>query len=102
MQESLLSIEEKVAKILSEEPVLRSCDRRLIFRYMKRYHQIYTFEDYAFSKEAPTVESIRRVRQKLQEMGKYLPTESTEDMREREMDRYHNYATEQDRQGDLF
>lgn len=102
MSERLFKVEERVAALLKEKPALRSCDRLLIYYYMKIYHQIVTFEHYAFSKDAPTVESIRRCRQKLQEMGKFPPTQSTEHMRDVAMDEYHKYATNEARQCNLF
>jgi hypothetical protein len=100
---ALKTIEDKVIALLEEFPMLRSCDRMLIATYMRTYHKIESFKEYALQNPRPTsVESIRRVRQKIQEAGLYLANEETKRMRDNMIDKYKDYSRTDPRQSELW
>jgi len=81
--QSLDNIKENVRKILIEYPETRGNDNLLIFRYFERHadeviknfakYILYHYPDNV--KKLTSFESIRRVRQKIQEEGAFLPSE---------------------------
>ena len=68
---------ERVSYILDKFPHTRNCDLHLISKYMKEFHAINRLDEWAARATEVKVsfESIRRVRQKLNEQGLYLPTD---------------------------
>lgn len=81
MTESLTTIKEKVEKILKEFPKTRDSDKLLWIAYMVIYHDLkhvlgeksyQYFKMMLLDENVPTMESVRRVRQKLQESGNYI------------------------------
>jgi len=80
MTEAVVTIKSKVEKILNKFPITRDSDKLLWLGYLVQYHNLKTAlgeEGYKALKavimheDTPTMESVRRVRQKLQEEGKY-------------------------------
>jgi hypothetical protein len=77
--EELRTCKAKVANILDVDARARDCDKYLYLVYLWRYTnikevQVSNFEELAkfiLDDKIPTYESIRRVRQKLQEEGKF-------------------------------
>lgn len=71
----LKTIQQKVEEILRQYPGTRSDDRELIQVYYGKYHNIdyYTpFGAVIKNKKLPSFESIRRCRQKVQELNEDL------------------------------
>jgi len=71
----------RVEKILSDYPETRDSDKLLWLAYLVIYHDLknvigeYAYRDFRtllMEKETVTMESIRRMRQKFQESGKYI------------------------------
>jgi len=88
----LRTIEKRVEKILKEDPLTRNCDRHLVSRYMFKYHNITTFTQYEFSSLSPSVESIRRCRQKMQARGDYMASEPVKAIRKANQKVHKSYA----------
>jgi len=84
MSKKMSKIEIRVEALLAEFPVLRSNDRRLIRRYLHRYHNIFTFDHYVNDSEAPALETITRCRRLLQAEGLYPAKESVAKERDAE------------------
>ncbi len=100
---SLKTVEDKVIALLEEYPMLRSCDRMLIATYMRTYHRIESFREYALRQPAPTpFESIRRTRQLIQAAGLYLANEETQRMRDNAVDQYKSYSRTDPKQEEMF
>ena len=83
MINQILKVKDAVAYILSKDPETRDCDKLLYLRYLEEFHRIefvlkHTSDPYSALKnllldpEIPSPESVRRVRQKFQEQGRYL------------------------------
>jgi hypothetical protein len=81
MSESLKTVKDKVGEILKDQPETRDSDKLLWLAYMNEFHNMrevvgekaYLFlENLILSESTPTMESIRRVRQKYQESGLYV------------------------------
>jgi len=74
----LHSIEKRVKEILINHVKARNSDRYLIAAYLEIYEGITTFKEYYqatnLNKDAVTVESIRRCRQKIQARKELMPT----------------------------
>ena len=85
------TIEQKVENILKCYPITRGSDRYLTEKYLEFYHGITTFHDYSMSTVAPSLESIRRLRQKIQSAGKYLPSSEVMDDREHIEHQFRNH-----------
>ena len=93
MLESLETAKEKVEFILSNYPTLRDSDKKLWLGYLNLYHGLRKKigeESYSILKEiilsdsTPTMESIRRIRQKLQENGLYQGEKRIQRLKEAE------------------
>lgn len=89
--ESIRTTKHKVEELLEKYPPLRDSDKLLWLAYLVRYHNLKAHlgdEAYSHLKEiimdtnTPTMESIRRVRQKLQEQGKYVGEKRKERLEE--------------------
>ena len=72
----LSTIETKVESLMDVYPETRSNDRLLIQIYPKRYHGVTSFADYTEDSSLPTIESITRLRRKIQKAGRCLPVET--------------------------
>ena len=90
--EQLEKVEDKVREILSSIPTTRSSDKLLIMIYMRDNHRINTFMDYVRNDECPSVESIRRCRQKIQAAGDFMSVSQVETARENNEEVYRAYA----------
>lgn len=88
----MLTVEERVCKILEGFPATRSSDRLLQEKYLDIYHNITTFAQQTASEESPSTESIRRSRQKIQASGRYLAVEEVKEYREVQEDLFLSYA----------
>lgn len=83
----------KVEMILEKYPQTRDSDKLLWLGYLVLFHDLKTllgddsyakFRDLLLSENTPSMESIRRTRQKIQEEGKYLGTERIKKLRDKE------------------
>ena len=90
--EKLFTIELKVELILAGIPSTRNNDKKLICVYLDRFHNIKTFDDYSTNPDAPSLESIRRCRQKIQAKGFYLANDETKAFRSSKRKEYKDYA----------
>ena len=70
----LSTIETKVESLMDVYPETRSNDRLLIQTYLKRYHGVTSFADYTEDSSLPTIESITRLRRKIQRAGRWCAT----------------------------
>jgi general stress protein 26 len=92
-KEELKTVQKRVEKILEVHKIARNDDRFLIAAYLKKYHDIETFKEYFFKNEGcPTVETIRRTRQKIQEKGLYPSDKQIQELRKEQEDVYKEYA----------
>lgn len=71
-----------IEKILSERTQTRSDDKMLILAVWDQLGLKLTQEQIDIFYDLPSTETIRRVRQKLQEQGRYLATENVQQFRE--------------------
>lgn len=91
----LNKIQDQVEQIMKDYYEARNDDKFLIAYFMIKLQDIKTFSEYYHNKDIPTVESIRRVRQKIQSSGKYLPTlEKVRKARRISEEVYRKYALE--------
>jgi len=77
VKEQLRSVKERVEWLLKNYPETRNDDRYLIILYLRYFTPMRRYLDfvpYKVIKDLPSFETIRRVRQLIQEKGKYLPT----------------------------
>lgn len=70
----LNTIRENVRSILARCPETRNNDRMLLACYMLEFHNVTRFYEYAAREDLPSLETIRRRRQEIQEQGLLLPT----------------------------
>jgi hypothetical protein len=93
MTESLNTIKDKVEDILKSFPQTRDSDKLLWLAYLVIHHDLKaTLGDEAYNSfkaillndDTPTMESVRRVRQKLQESGQYVGEKRADRMKESE------------------
>lgn len=66
------TIKARVFRLLDEHPELRNDDRELIFEYWCEYDKYNPKEP---EKPITSPETIRRIRQKIQAEGRFLPTD---------------------------
>ena len=69
------SVRENVRAVLGVFPATRNDDRVLHAVYLKEFHGVTTLDEYAYDKDLPALETIRRRRQEIQEAGEFLPTD---------------------------
>ena len=81
MVKDLVRVKDRVEVILDEFPATRDCDKLLWLAYMSIYHDLkreighvayIKLKGLIMDKNTATMESVRRVRQKFQEGGKYV------------------------------
>ena len=63
-------VEGRVKMIMDRVPEARSDDRWLFRMYLDEFHRITTFQQYCDNKNCPTIENLRRTRQKIQSKEK--------------------------------
>lgn len=71
---NLISVERRVKTIMEGFPGTRNDDKQLVVQYMRVYHNIDTFADYATAEGVPPLETITRARRKIQSRGHFIPT----------------------------
>ena len=76
-----MKISERVENILKVSHAARNSDKDLIVIYMQKSGMELTPKQIKVFKEMPSTETIRRVRQQLQEQGKYEADEEVNEMR---------------------
>lgn len=93
MVESLTTIKDTVGELLDNYPVLRDTDKLLWLAYLNYKHDMRnTIGEDAYQKlkniimdeNTPTMETIRRIRQKFQQNGMYLGEKRQEKLAEAE------------------
>lgn len=93
MISDLKKSKDKVEALLNQYPVVRDSDKLLWLAYLVKFHDLKNelgevayrkFERILLDKNTVTMESIRRVRQKFQEQGKYVGTKREEKLAEAE------------------
>jgi hypothetical protein len=79
LREELKLVKGRVDWILQNYPSSRNSDFILTLIYYRQFHSLpFPYLEYEAIKELPTMESIRRVRQKIQnEEHRWLPTDET-------------------------
>jgi hypothetical protein len=86
------TIEKRVESILEISKLARNSDKYLLAKYFDLFHDITSLYGLWRDKTAPSTESIRRCRQKIQARGEYLSDETIQKMREVEQKRFHDYS----------
>lgn len=76
-----MNISERVKNILKAVPATRSSDKELLIVYMQKAGMDLTPSQIALFKDLPSMETIRRVRQKIQENGELLANPEVEKAR---------------------
>lgn len=76
-----MNITERVKNIMQAVPATRSSDKELLIVYMQKAGMDLTPSQIAMYKELPSMETIRRIRQKIQENGELLATPEVEKAR---------------------
>lgn len=76
-----MKIGEQVENILKASHAARNSDKELLILYMQKFGMALTSEQVALFRKMPSVETIRRTRQQLQEQGKYEADESVNEAR---------------------
>lgn len=96
----LNTIKEQVEGILRDHPEARNCDKELFIKYLEIYHSVQDYfsrNDYnglqGMLKAAPSFESIRRMRQKLQEKGEYTADPQIQAGRRERRNDIYSYVT---------
>ena len=93
MTNGLLTTKDRVGNLLENNPELRDSDKLLWLAYLNQEHGLkdligldayYKLKELVMDDNTPTMESIRRVRQKYQEEGFYLGESRKERMQEAE------------------
>ena len=70
-----MRVTDKVQNILWTEPKTRSSDKELLIAYMQSEGMNLDGQQIAIFKTMPSTETIRRIRQKIQERGLYKATD---------------------------
>lgn len=81
-----MTIKDRVEAILKASRAARNSDKDLQIIYLQKAGMNLSYEQIKVFKELPSMETIRRIRQSLQEQGKY-PADS-----EVEKERYNKYV----------
>ena len=91
MKKDLLKAKDRVEYLLSTYPKTQDCDKRLWLAYLVKFHELdqilgadayKKFCNILLDKDTVTMESVRRVRQKFQEHGKYVGTKRKQKLEE--------------------
>jgi len=73
----MATITNRVRSVLAHAPFARKSDKELYLIYMQKSGMNLTPDQIQIFREMPSLETIRRVRQKIQEGGEYLPDDET-------------------------
>jgi hypothetical protein len=76
-----MKVQDQVENILKVSGKARNSDRELLIIYMQKFGLELTERQEAKLRDMPAFETIRRVRQKLQEEGKYPASKEVEEAR---------------------
>lgn len=76
-----MTVTERVENILKVSKNARNSDRELLIIYMQKSGMNLSDEQIKIFRKLPSMETIRRIRQKLQENGKYLADKGVEEQR---------------------
>lgn len=76
-----MRISERVENILRASKEARNSDRELIIIYMQKFGMELTPAQIEKFRDMPSTETIRRIRQKIQEQGKYPADEDVNEAR---------------------
>lgn len=76
-----MNISDRVKNIMQAVPATRSSDKELLIVYMQKAGMELSPAQINLFKELPSMETIRRIRQKLQEDGKYPASKEVENKR---------------------
>lgn len=76
-----MKISQQVENILRAVSITRSSDKELFLVYMNKFGMNLSEEQQATFRRMPSLETVRRTRQLIQEQGKYLPTAEVEKAR---------------------
>lgn len=71
----MATISDRVRYVLGEYEHTRNSDKELLVVYMQKSGMNLTKEQIKIFRSMPSMEAIRRVRQKIQENGEYLPAD---------------------------
>ncbi|MCX7951041.1 MAG: hypothetical protein N2594_03735 [Clostridiales bacterium] len=91
---NLHNVKNQVEFILNNYPETRNDDKRLTAYVLKEFYKVNSIDD-IYKPEVPSLESIRRCRQKLQEQGKYQATEKVQKRRAELQETYKEFATKE-------
>lgn len=92
ISDHLTKVKDKVEFILSQVPETQDCDKKLWLAYMNKFHGLRihmgldsyrNFRDWFLSNDIPPSESLRRVRQRLQQDAKYVGTQRVNRLKEK-------------------
>lgn len=76
-----MTISQQVRSILEHVPLTRSSDKELLVTYMQKSGMALTPKQIEIFKDMPSTETLRRIRQKIQEGGEFLATKEVEEAR---------------------
>lgn len=76
-----MNTSERVEAILKYDKQSRDSDKRLLIVFMQKAGMDLTPRQMEIFKEMPSMETIRRIRQKIQEQGKYPASEEVDNAR---------------------
>jgi hypothetical protein len=76
-----VKIAQQVENLLQASRAARNSDKELLVLYMQRAGMELTEKQIQLFRQLPSMETIRRIRQKLQENGQYLADQLVEDQR---------------------
>lgn len=89
----LHEVKQQVEFELSKFPETRNDDKKLQVRVLKDFYEVEKIED-ILKPNVPSLESIRRCRQKLQSEGKYESKESVKGIRQEMEETYRQFSKE--------
>lgn len=84
-------VKQQVEYVLKNYPETRNDDKKLTAYVLKEFYNVSCIDDIC-KPEIPSLESIRRCRQKLQEQGKYEATERVRKRRAELQEIYKEFA----------
>lgn len=87
----LTEVKQQVEYILKSFPETRSNDKKLQVKVLTQFYNVEKITD-ILKPDVPSLESIRRCRQKLQSEGKYESTEAAKQAREEMEETYKQFA----------
>lgn len=88
----LHQIKTQVEDTLKNYPETRNNDKLLQVTILKKFYGVETIDD-ILKPQVPSLESIRRCRQKLQSEGKYISSEVVKEARLQQEEAYRQFAS---------